>query len=100
MKEFTQEELEYLSKSIKTYKELGIEFNLPPENIRYVYKKYNIKKLTNIKSINDITENQIQYLKDNIEKYSCTHFIKEFNTLCLAFNSFILVTFPRISSNV
>lgn len=77
-----QEQLIIESDSIsETYKTLGLKFNLSEHQIQYIFKKNKIKKKRiSTNKLEDLTENQINFFKENINNYSYSYFEKEFNT--------------------
>lgn len=77
---FTKEQIEYLKTTTKSYTELSKEFNVTPDQIRYFYKKNSITKLTNSKSINDLTDEQINKFKEEFQNRSIESFVDEFSS--------------------
>lgn len=65
----------------ETYKSLGLKFNLCPERVRYIFRRNNVKKIkSSSNSLENLTEDQIKFFKENINNYSYSYFEKEFNT--------------------
>ena len=77
---FTKEQIEYLKTTTKSYSELAKEFNLNKDQIRYFYKKNSISKLKSSKSLDDLTEEQIEKFKNEFQDRSILSFIDEFNS--------------------
>lgn len=69
-----------LDSSSKTYKDIAEEVNLTSEQVRYIFKKNKIKKKKLTKTIEDLSEEALQDILQNYNKYSLAYFIKKYDT--------------------
>lgn len=93
IKNFNEEQIQQILKSEKTNTELAELYKVPIDSIRYLYKKYKVKKINKNNSLTNITKEQEKLFLDNFDKYPLIYFEKEFNTsekiirkLCLKHN--------------
>ena len=66
--------------SSKTYETLASEFNLNKEQIRYIFKKHNIKKKRSFSKLSDLSDIAILDLENNYNNHSISYFSKKYNT--------------------
>ena len=57
--------------SSKTYEDIASEFSLKLEQVRYIFKKYKIKKKKSFSTISDLSETAILDLNENYIKTLC-----------------------------
>ncbi len=70
--------LEYFKTTSKSYKELGIEFNIHPDSIRYFYRKNGINKISKYSS-RPITDKDHNYIRDNFNTKSLIAISQDLN---------------------
>ena len=65
--------------SSKTYEDIASEFSLKLEQVRYIFKKYKIKKKKSFSTISDLSETAILDLNENYNNFSISYFCKKYN---------------------
>ena len=61
------------------YSKIALKYNFTTEQIRYIFRKNNIKKPKVKKTIEDITDSELQYFLNNYNDYSYIYFAQKFN---------------------
>ena len=64
-----------------TYKDLSVKFGMTVDQIKYIFKKHKKSKLLkNTYSLDDLSQEDIEYFKENLNNFSFSYFQKKFNT--------------------
>ena len=63
----------------KTYANIASMFQLNVDQVRYIFKKHKIKKMSQTSSIEDLSEEAIKDIIDNKDSFSFSYFEKKYN---------------------